>query len=48
MLKTELGFPPFLTPLSAPFAYFSREMGQNGVPDQLLIRFAPLIFSTKM
>ena len=43
MLKTglvELGFPPFLAPL---LLIFIREMGQNGVPGQLLLRFAPFL-----
>jgi hypothetical protein len=31
-----LGFPPFCW-------IFRREMGQNGVPGQLLLRFAPLL-----
>ena len=34
----ELGFPPFLAPL---LLIFLREMGQNGVSDQLLGRFTP-------
>ena len=40
MLKTEFGGTWFSTPFGTPFADFLREMGQNGVPDQLLLRFA--------
>ena len=38
MLK--LGFPPILAPL---LLIFQKEMGQNGVPGQLLLRFAPFL-----
>jgi hypothetical protein len=42
MLKTGFGGTWFFTLYGTPFAYFFKEMGQNGVPDQLLLRFAPL------
>jgi hypothetical protein len=37
MLKTDLVELGFL------LLIFSREIGQNGVPDQLLLRFAPFL-----
>ena len=35
----EIGFPPFL----APLLQFLREMGQNEVSGQVLLRFAPFL-----
>ena len=36
----ELGIPPFSAPL---LLKFPREMGQNGIPGQLLLRLAPFL-----
>jgi hypothetical protein len=44
MLKTGFGGTWYSTLFGTPFAdFFSREMGQNGVPGQLLLRFAPVL-----
>jgi len=43
MLKSGFGGTWLSTLFGTPFAVFLREMGQNGVPDQLLLRFAPFL-----
>ena len=44
MLKTRFGRTWYSTLFGTPFAdFFSREMGQNGVPSQLLLHFAPFL-----
>jgi hypothetical protein len=43
MLKTRFGGTWFSTLFGIPYAVFSREMGQNGVPGQVLLRFAPFL-----
>jgi hypothetical protein len=41
--KTDYGGTWYSTLFGTPFADISREMGQNGVPGQLLLRFAPFL-----
>ena len=43
MLKTRFGGTWFSTLFGTPVADYLRELGQNGVPDQLLLRFAPFL-----